>query len=715
MTLPSPEKHIPLEHSGAPEIDHHSMPRRWVRVAEWLLFALLAAHMGFRSLPKAWHTLDTDFPNYYLTASLVREHYDTSRIYEWIWFQRQKDHRDIDQRVVGMVPLTPISTLVFYPLTPLPPLAAKRCWIIVSLGLLLATLYLLHAMTLLPWRRLALVAALSFPLTVNFQYGQFYVLLLFLLTLACWLYVRQRRFLSGVVVGLAAGLKVFPAIYLVYFLRKRDLRAFVGGVAGSLCTGLVSFFVFGWELNRLYLTQVLPSVLRGETVDPYNLQPSSFASLLHRLFIYEPQMNQHPAMNAPWLFALLHPLFQMAILAPALLLAIPNETRPRQVRLEWAAIILASLAISTSPTSYLFTLLILPVCLVLESFPREKPYLWTAALVFLYAAAGYLHGTSAGREGWLALFGVPRLYALILLCVFTYALLVRREQYEAARVDRRWWAIALSALVVFNIASGLRQQQGLYADYQWRIPAPTLLMAADPAIQEDAVPFIALLSDGYHSAVNHSGTVQFNSTNHDDHLAVTAAQGDLWVEHVGEESTIASTREGQSNIQHAESPVASFDGKWLAFLREDRGRARIWVRDLNQPAEADRPLTPPELNVLEMSFLPSGDLVFSAASGGPPSLFAADKAGGIRSLGVEGARYPAASPDGHWLAYSELQKGNWNLWLRNLDDGQTSRLTHAACNSIEPVWTADSKTLVYASDCGRGPWITALCRRRIFR
>src|ERR1700677_522289 len=239
MTLPSQEKHIPLEHSEALEIDRPSGPRRWVRVAEWLLFALLAAHMGFRSLPKAWHTLDPDFPNYYLTASLVREHYDTSRIYEWIWFQRQKDHRDIDQRVVGMVPLTPISTLVVYPLTPLPPLAAKRCWIIVSLGLLLSTLYLLHAMTLLPWRRLALVAALSFPLTVNFQYGQFYVLLLFLLTLACWLYVRQRRFLSGVVVGLAAGLKVFPAIYLVYFLRKRDLRAFVGGVAGSLCTGLV--------------------------------------------------------------------------------------------------------------------------------------------------------------------------------------------------------------------------------------------------------------------------------------------------------------------------------------------------------------------------------------------------------------------------------------------------------------------------------------------
>ena len=92
-----------------------------------------------------------------------------------------------------------------------------------------------------------------------------------------------------------------------------------------------------------------------------------------------------------------------------------------------------------------------------------------------------------------------------------------------------------------------------------------------------------------------------------------------------------------------------------------------------------------------------------------------DQAGSIRSLGVYDASYPSVSPDGHWLAYSQLQGGNWNLWLRNLGDGETLRLTHAACNNIEPVWTADSQTLVYASDCGRGLWFTALCRRRIFR
>jgi hypothetical protein len=119
---------------------------------------------------------------------------------------------------------------------------------------------------------------------------------------------------------------------------------------------------------------------------------------LHRLFIYEPQWNQHPAVSAPWLAAVLHPLLQMAVMAPALLLAAPKEVCPRRLRLEWAAVLLASLAISTSPASYLFTLLILPVCLVWEALQRREDGLLLAALLFLYLAAGFPGWTTAGGD-----------------------------------------------------------------------------------------------------------------------------------------------------------------------------------------------------------------------------------------------------------------------------------------------------------------------------
>jgi Tol biopolymer transport system component len=199
-----------------------------------------------------------------------------------------------------------------------------------------------------------------------------------------------------------------------------------------------------------------------------------------------------------------------------------------------------------------------------------------------------------------------------------------------------------------------------------------------------------------------------------DQLAITANSTEKWTEEVGHESTIVSSAPGRESIHHAENPVASPNGKWLAYLREEHGRDSIWLRSLDQPNGKDKGLTPPELDVLEMSFLPTGSLIFSAESrGGRPGLFLVDGAGVLNSMGTDEARYPAVSGDGRWLAYSKLQNGNWHLWLRDLHDGRTRRLTHADCNNVQPTWAPDSKTLVYASDCGRALWFTALCRRRV--
>ncbi len=67
------------------------------------------------------------------------------------------------------------------------------------------------------------------------------------------------------------------------------------------------------------------------------------------------------------------------------------------------------------------------------------------------------------------------------------------------------------------------------------------------------------------------------------------------------------------------------------------------------------------------------------------------------------------SPDGRWLAYAEREHGNWQLWILALaGGGERRRLTNADCNTISPAWRPDSKTLIYASDCGRGFTLTAL-------
>jgi len=687
---------------------------RWSPVAEWLLVALMATYFAAHTLPEAWKTLNTDFSNYYLTARLAREKSSTSRIYEWVWLQRQKDHREIDQRIISLVPITPFSTLAVWPFAAMSPLAAKHSWLILNMMFVVAIATLLRSLTQLPWRRIALVTVLSVPLNKNFLYGQYYVFLLFVLTLACWLYVRQKRFLSGFFVGIAFGLKLFPLLYLVYFLRKRDLRAFFGGIAGGAGAAIASIAVFGWQANRVLVNQVLPWTLRGEGLDPFNLSSASIGTLLHRLFIYEPQLNPDPTIHAAWMFALLLPLAQTLLFAPALLLAEPNNSNPTRLHLEWSAVLLGSLAVSTLPAGYHFTLLILPVCLMWKTVERRGGVAAIAALLFLYVAIGYPGWKAIGAASKFTLFSVPRLYIVVLLCLFAYWLLASQRRNVERRRDTWLWAVALTLLMLLSIASGLRHQSGLYADYQWRLPAANnMLQANGPVTQNDTILFTAMLPTGYHTAVQNDDGVHFDPGDIDQ-LAVAATSTERWTEEVGRESTIVSSVPGRGLIGQAEAPVASHDGRWLAYLRGEHGRVSIWLRTTDQPNSIDRRATPEGVNVLEMSFLPNGSLIFSAeTSGERPGLFFLDRAGTISSLGPDEERYPAVSPDGHWFAYSKLQNGNWHLWLRDLHSGQTSRLTQGDCNNVEPTWASDSKTLVYGSDCGRALWFTALCRRRI--
>src|SRR5271155_5000183 len=217
--------------------------RSIVRFERALLF-LLGAYLCLHTMPRAWSKLNTDFPNYYLTARLVHEGYDMSRVYEWTWLEREKDHRAVDVRVIGLVPITPFSTLIMWPMTGLPALAAKHIWLVVNLALLVPLCLMLRSMTGLTYRRIALVLALSFPLHRILLYGQFYLLLLVLIVVACWAYLHDLHVVAGALIAIAAACKIFPALFLVFFLQRRDWRALASGIVTGLAAIAVSIAVF---------------------------------------------------------------------------------------------------------------------------------------------------------------------------------------------------------------------------------------------------------------------------------------------------------------------------------------------------------------------------------------------------------------------------------------------------------------------------------------
>jgi hypothetical protein len=681
------------------------------RAVEWLLLFVCSVVLGAHTLPKAWRTLNTDFPNYYLTAQLARQGYDTSQAYDWRWIQREKDHRAIDQRIVGLAPITPFSTLFVWPLTGLAPLQAKHLWLLLQLALLIPIALMLQELTGQPLRRIALLTVACFPLHRNLLYGQFYILLLAMLVAACWAYRRQLSVLSGVLIGLAAMTKIFPAVFLLYFLRKRDGRALLAAGGTMASCFAVSIAVFGWGMHRYYLQSVLPWTLRGEILPPYLLASSSLSTLLHRLLVYEPQWNPHPWHNAPMLAAVLAPMLQMVLIAPAILLIRPGNklNEHKWVAIEWSALLCATLAISTIPASYNFTLLLFPMVVLCSELIARWPAAAVLA-VFLYLGIGSPAWNTANVDGLRVLLHEPRFFLLLAftaLCCWTLAHGLHPPRLLHA--ENVWWCVALLLFAGLGVAKAVSHQRNLYADYAFRLPMRSdALFVADPADTGHGIEGIGLFLDGYHltdAAFVPEGPASMSSV---DQLTFASTAGGNWVEEVAASSRILPpSSTSLVAIEDGGSPKLSPDGHLLGYIRDQRGRGQLL-------SHAEVPLTPVRWNVLDAAPLADGSFFVAASEGQEmPGLFHVGAGSAPLPLRLGAARYPALSADGRWLAYSRYQSGRWNLWLLDMTDNATRPLTQGDCNQVEPAWEADSKTLLYASDCGRALGFTAICRRRV--
>lgn len=684
-------------------------------IFEIVAFALLGLNFCASALPRAWHTLNTDFPNYYVTARLAREGVDVSRAYEWIWIQREKDHQDVDQRVIGLVPITPFSTLLVMPLSKLAPLPAKHVWTVFNLLLLGGVIFMLARVSGLSVLRSAILVELSYPLQRNLLYGQYYIVLLAVLTAALWAAQRRRNGLAGTLVGFAAALKIFPILLVFYFLRKRDWQGLFACIFAVFISIVLSIAVLGVGIHRAYLQQVLPWTPRGECLPPFNLASSSISTVLHRLFVYEPQWNPHPALHAAWLFPVLHPALQALILIPAVIW-IERETRTdERTALEWSGLLLAALAISPLPASYHFTVLLLPAAVVCSRLLTDRSYgrFWIAVAAFLAVGSPGWH--IRAREGWGTLLCVPRLYALLCLTLLAFSLLARNGTVRRSG-ERMLWAAGLAVTTIVGIALGVRHQRGLFEDFNYRVPiASDVLLAAHPtALSNGGVAFIVLTRDGYRANTLSAGPLLDPQDPRADQLSLAASGTRLVTEEVSSSSTLRDSAVSSTNVDNGESPSLSSDGHTIAYLRQLDGRKQLFIRDTTRRDQPERQLTTSPMNIYEATFLPNGSLVFAATiSNSKPALYLLRVNGKATKLLSGEARYPSASSDGHWLAFSEFNQGSWNLFLQDLKSGAITRLTDAPCNQIESAWEADSKTLLYATDCGRALWFTALAKRTV--
>lgn len=708
------------------------VPPALLSVAETVLVVLLLAGFCWNSLRPAWKTLHTDFPNYYLAARLYREDYSLARLYDWTWLQREKHRFEIEQPLVGFVPLTPFSLLPLAPFAGLSPLLAKHIWLVLNLIFLALVWRLLANMTALGGRRTLLLTLLAvLPLHTNFLYGQYYILLLLLFTLAATLYLRGWEASSGAVLAFAAGLKVFPAIFALFFLRKKRWRALQGLVGGGLAVGLLSIGLLGWQVNRVYLVEVLPRALRGESHDPYSVGWNSVTGLLHRLLIAEPDLNPHPVVHAPVLYGTLQPLWQTFVLLVTLYFVAGARQDERRELFEWGAFTCMLLLLSSVTGTYHLCVLILAVVLCADFLIQSGQRRIALLLLILYGLLSYPFGISGNAEGWHSLLAVPRMWLLLSLWGLVMFILARwSPQLRRHRRESLLFAIAYAAIAMVSITVTLRGLNGKFDTYRLRLPSlPASFRSASPSTVGNATTFSVMLGDGYRIARLQDASLHLLSLapdvfhpSADPHLPITWVDG--WHEGSDEPQVVALTTEGRpvpnSIIANAQAPAVSANSQYVAFIRERQGRGSLLMKHVgpgSMPDGGEQWETTPDLDVWDDAFTPTGTLIISAAQGGTPALFLVHPgtAATVSPLPLpKPARYPAISPDGKWLAFSHLEGGVWHLWLADTRTWSARRLTNGNCNALTPAWDSGSRQLTFASDCGRGLGLTALCRMPIW-
>ncbi|MBI4703725.1 MAG: DUF2029 domain-containing protein [Deltaproteobacteria bacterium] len=154
---------------------------------------------------------------------------------------------------------------------------AYRLWFVASeLSLCLALLCLCRW-----WRplgrggwRFVVVAALLLPATVeNHIWGQMNLPTLALAMLGLWLVERApsapgagrwRAVAGGALLGLACHVKMAPALFVVWWLRRSRVRPALAALVTVVLLSLLAWVVLGLDIQKRFLLAVLPRLFVGD-------------------------------------------------------------------------------------------------------------------------------------------------------------------------------------------------------------------------------------------------------------------------------------------------------------------------------------------------------------------------------------------------------------------------------------------------------------------
>jgi hypothetical protein len=152
-------------------------------------------------------------------------------------------------------------------------------WLLVFVGLLWKWDRTENPQHNLLYRFAILLLLLNFtPLYESLRHGQANILILLLLTGVLWFYMRKKYTYAGILLGLAAMIKILPLILIAYWLWKKQwklvgaafITIFVLGLVTLPLTGFASYTKF-FQDNQIYYLFTIDHWTHQSNVSIYSL------------------------------------------------------------------------------------------------------------------------------------------------------------------------------------------------------------------------------------------------------------------------------------------------------------------------------------------------------------------------------------------------------------------------------------------------------------
>jgi hypothetical protein len=287
-------------------------------------------------------------------------------------------------------------------------LAAAAALVVRGLGLSLPPRAVLPGLTVL---------LVCYPLRRQNEFVQLNGVLV-LLVAGAWAAGRAGRLgWAGALAGVAAVVKLFPALLFLYFLPRRRWRALAAGAATVVVATALTAAVLGPDSYRDYVRDVLPRLETYRGAWPN----ASLPGLWHKLFVGGRTFGHtDPLWHSPAAARLAGGtscLAVAALVAAAALRARGRAGRDHAFGLSVTAMLLAS----PITWDHYFLLLLLPAALLGATLPRPRPrwYAFLACLAVLWLPPELYHLVAGLRSSGLA----QPWQTVTTLALQTYALL----------------------------------------------------------------------------------------------------------------------------------------------------------------------------------------------------------------------------------------------------------------------------------------------------